>query len=147
MELKVDWGKDLEKIAKAFIQDAVKADEIVKKALKQGAEKVQADAQAKAPVDTGELKAGIVVKDASKKNKPAYHVIAKAKYAIFQEKGTGMFAEDGNGRRTPWVYKAKNGQWRTTRGNKPQPFMRPAFYANEKRIKELVLAAIRRELK
>jgi len=48
--------------------------------------------------------------------------------------GTGIHAEGGKGRKTPWVYKTSKG-WFFTHGNVPQPYMRPAY---EKNIKEIM---------
>jgi hypothetical protein len=47
-------------------------------------------------------------------------------YSIYVELGTGIFAEKGNGRKTPWVWKDFNGKWHFTRGMKARPFLRPA---------------------
>ena len=49
----------------------------------------------------------------------------EASYAPYQEYGTGIYAEAGNGRKTPWVYKRKDGKFITTSGNRPHPFVRP----------------------
>ena len=37
-----------------------------------------------------------------------------------------MYAENGKGRKTPWLYKNKDGETVWTHGSKPQPFIRPA---------------------
>ena len=37
-------------------------------------------------------------------------------YSVYVELGTGIFAEKGNGRKTPWVWKDFNGKWHFTRG-------------------------------
>lgn len=47
-------------------------------------------------------------------------------YAIYNELGTGIYATDG-GRQTPWRYQDAKGQWHTTRGMRPQPFIRPSI--------------------
>ena len=47
-------------------------------------------------------------------------------YAIYVELGTGIYAEGGGGRPTPWVYQDAKGNWHYTRGNKAQPFLKPA---------------------
>lgn len=47
-------------------------------------------------------------------------------YAEFLEFGTGVYNEDGNGRQTPWKYKDRAGNWHTTEGMKPDPFIRPS---------------------
>ena len=49
--------------------------------------------------------------------------------APFVHQGTGLYAKDGNGRKTPWKYEAVAGKykgWHTTRGQKPQPFLEDA---------------------
>ena len=47
-------------------------------------------------------------------------------YAIAVEFGTGIHADNGNGRKSPWAYKDKNGDWHWTRGIKPTHFLRNA---------------------
>jgi hypothetical protein len=45
-------------------------------------------------------------------------------YAIYVNKGTGLYAEDGDGRKTPWVYfDAKTNAYYKTYGQKPQPYL------------------------
>ena len=46
---------------------------------------------------------------------------------IYLEYGTGIFAEGGNGRQSPWVWKDKNGDYHYTHGIKPTHFMRNAL--------------------
>ena len=53
------------------------------------------------------------------------------------EYGTGLFAEAGNGRQTPWSYQDADGQWHTTIGQQPQPFLRPALDANKQKIEQI----------
>jgi HK97 gp10 family phage protein len=47
-------------------------------------------------------------------------------YAEFLEYGTGIYNETGDGRKTPWRYQDRNGEWHTTRGMQPDPFIRPS---------------------
>lgn len=50
------------------------------------------------------------------------------KYAPYLEFGTGIHAENGDGRKIPWVYKdEETGEEIFTRGSKPYPYMRPGF--------------------
>lgn len=60
-------------------------------------------------------------------------------YALYVELGTGIFAEKGNGRKTPWVWKDQNGKWHFTRGMKPQPFLRPAITEHLDEFKEIAI--------
>lgn len=47
-----------------------------------------------------------------------------AKYAVYNEHGTGKWAEDGNGRKTKWCYPIGNGEFRFTEGMPPKHFVR-----------------------
>lgn len=60
-------------------------------------------------------------------------------YSLYVEFGTGVYAEDGKGVSTPWAYKAADGTWRTTKGMRPRPHIRPAFENNAEEI-EMMLA-------
>lgn len=57
---------------------------------------------------------------------PAVYIGTNNEYAIYVELGTGIYAEGGGGRPTPWVYQDAKGNWHYTRGNKAQPFLKPA---------------------
>ena len=48
-------------------------------------------------------------------------------YSVYVELGTGIYAENGDGRKTPWVWKDKNGKWHYTRGMAPRAFLRPSI--------------------
>lgn len=77
-----------------------------------------------APDDTGNLKNSIghqVVED-----EKAVYIGTREDYAIYVEFGTGMYVDGGG--KTPWVYKdEKTGEWVTTRGQKAQPYLKPAI--------------------
>ncbi|KIL46158.1 hypothetical protein KR50_28330 [Jeotgalibacillus campisalis] len=50
-----------------------------------------------------------------------------AHYAVYVEFGTGIYAEGGDGRKTPWVYWSdKLNRWVFTRGMHAQPFWFPS---------------------
>lgn len=53
--------------------------------------------------------------------------------------GTGIFAEKGNGRKTPWVWKDQNGKYHFTRGMAPRPFLRPAVEDHIKELQEIAV--------
>ena len=44
-------------------------------------------------------------------------------YAPFVEHGTGIYADNGQGRKSPWVWRDKNGDYHWTRGIEPQHFL------------------------
>lgn len=75
-------------------------------------------------------------------NKGIVQIGSTAEYSIFVEKGTGIYAEDGNGRKTPWIYfydghKGEKG-FRITSGQKPAPFLTPAGEENVATIIKIV---------
>lgn len=51
-------------------------------------------------------------------------------YPLFVEYGTGIYADDGKGRKSPWIWRDKNGRYHYTRGIKPTHFMRNAVYSD-----------------
>lgn len=77
-----------------------------------------------APVDTGRLRNGI--SHAVSEDEMAAYVGANVEYGVYQELGTGIYAEGGGGRPTPWVYQDAQGNWHWTRGNQAHPFLKPA---------------------
>lgn len=60
-----------------------------------------------------------------------------SEYAIYNEMGTGKYAEGGGGRPTPWVYRGADGQYYRTEGMRPKPFIRPAFEENTTKFEEI----------
>ena len=54
-----------------------------------------------------------------------------APYPIYVELGTGIYAANGDGRKSPWVWRDKNGKFHYTRGIKPTHFMRNALSSLE----------------
>ena len=59
-------------------------------------------------------------------------------YAPYVEYGTGKFAENGGREDVPWVYQDIKGDWHTTSGMEPRPYMRPALNENRERILKLM---------
>ena len=58
-------------------------------------------------------------------------------YAPYIEFGTGVYAEGGGGRQTPWVYKDEDGfHW--THGMRAKPFLRPAATEHPQTYKQIV---------
>ncbi|MFJ7647715.1 HK97-gp10 family putative phage morphogenesis protein [Lysinibacillus sp. NPDC097279] len=88
---------------------------------------IQSQAKALAPFDDGGLKGSIKMEMLGKYNAV---VTVGVHYAIYVEYGTGIYAENGNGRRTPWTYYSlKLGRYVTTEGMRAQPFWGPAVDA------------------
>lgn len=57
-------------------------------------------------------------------------------YAPFVELGTGIYADNGRGRRSPWVWRDKNGDFHWTRGIHPQHFLRKAVSKHNREYKK-----------
>lgn len=47
--------------------------------------------------------------------------------AIWEEFGTGQYALNGDGRKTPWVYKDDKGNWHRTTGKQPRRALNNAY--------------------
>ena len=105
--------------------------------MKQATLMVQADARSKARKDTGQLVNSIQERVVSENGTIRGFVGTNVEHAIWNEKGTGEFAENGAGRKGGWVYKTPKGEYRFTYGMRPQPFLKPAFEENEEKIKQL----------
>ena len=71
-------------------------------------------------------------------------------YSIWVELGTGIFAEKGNGRKTPWVWKDFNGKWHFTRGmraaNEGKGFLRPAVEEHIEELREIAVEEGNKEI-
>lgn len=78
------------------------------------------------PVSSGELRSSI-----SHQISGLTGIIGtNVEYAPYVELGTGIYASQGGGRQTPWRYQSADGQWHTTVGQHPQPFLKPALESN-----------------
>lgn len=99
---------------------------------------VERSAKQGCPVDSGALRADIQstvkVSDAAIVGRIGNTV----GYAPYVHNGTGIYAKDGNGRKTPWFVPAGiSGKYSTgwiTRGQKPQPYLENARSENMGKI-------------
>ena len=106
----------------------------VEKALEECGLVAEGYAKKLAPVDTGNLRNSI-----SHKVDPeelAVYIGSNTKYAAYQEFGTGIYTEGG--RDTPWVYQDEKGNWHWTRGNKAQPFLKPAVADHARQYRQII---------
>lgn len=115
----------------------------------------------KAPTDTEKLKQNIQVKDDSTDTelnvKAGIFAESAINYAIYQEYGTGIYAENGQGRQTPWLWQVKSQKWADIfgievgqsvlwHGNQPHPFIRPAWDENKDKIEEKLRTALLKQI-
>ena len=105
---------------------------------------VESAAIDKAPRKTGALRRSIKSKVELTGNSIEGIVYSPLEYAPYQEYGTGLFAENGNGRKTGWAYEdEKTGETIFTRGNRPHPFLRPAVNENKDKIINIIKGALK----
>lgn len=99
---------------------------------------VERSAKQNAPKDTGALRRSIT----SKVENGEGVIYTPLEYAPYVEYGTGLFAEGGGRKDVPWSYQDDQGEWHTTSGQKPQPFMRPALNENRAEILRILKEAL-----
>lgn len=125
--------------------------EIVRDAMAEGVLVIEGEAKRRCPVDTGRLRDSITTAaDIEDDGKVVARVGTNVEYAAAVEYGTGVFAENGNGRKTPWSWKGdgkKHGGWHTTTGYAAQPFLRPAYATRKKEALQVVAEHIKRRLR
>lgn len=116
----------------------------VQHGLEAAAIRVETAAKEKCPVDDGTLRANIT-------HRVMFNIAvigANTEYAPYVELGTGLFAVNGDGKKdVPWVYQDAKGDWHTTSGQHPQPFLYPALTENTNKIADDVKAGILQYIK
>lgn len=111
----------------------------VLRALERCGEQAEGYAKDLCPTDTGQLQNSIshIVDDAEN---AVYIGVpgGPTSYGVYVELGTGIYAEGGGGRPTPWVYQDDNGNWHWTAGNPAQPFLKPAVADHTKTYSNII---------
>ena len=125
MDIEIKGLKELEKkLGKIADEQAITF------ALKQSCALVERTAKQEAPHNTGALRWSIT----SEVEGNTGVIYTPLEYAPYLEYGTGLFAEEGGRTDVPWKYKDDKGEWHSTKGIKPHPFMRPALDQNRAEI-------------
>ena len=106
----------------------------VEKALEECGLVAEGYAKKLAPVDTGNLRNSISHK--VDPEEPAVYIGTNNSYAAYQEFGTGIYTEGG--RDTPCVSQDEKGNWHWTRGNKAQPFLKPAVADHARQYRQII---------
>ena len=135
----------IEGIEKAlkFFEDIADAKE-QKAAMQKACALVEGEARKNAPKDNGELRRSIESKVEFRGGDVVGIVSTPLEYAPYVEFGTGLFAEDGDGRKdVPWCYQDDEGEWHSTRGQKPHPFLRPALNDNRENITKILKGGLK----
>lgn len=102
---------------------------------------VVSQTQRRTPVDLGQLKNSWEYKVDESKGEVT--IGSGLQNAIWNEFGTGQYALHGDGRKTPWKYKDRKGEWHTTKGKKPQRSFQHAWDFLQTKIKNALEAKLK----
>lgn len=115
----------------------------LKKALGKACALVEGEAKKNAPKGNGELRRSIESRVEENGGDLVGVVSTPLEYAPYVEYGTGLFAEESGRKDVPWHYKDEKGEWHTTRGQKPQPYLRPALHENRENILRILKGGLK----
>lgn len=104
---------------------------------------VERDAKRNCPVDTGQLRSSIT----HEVKGDVCAVGTNVEYAPYVHQGTGIYAVNGDGRPTPWRYQDDEGNWHSTIGQKPQPFLTKALDQNRDEISKMFYEMLEESLR
>lgn len=134
MSFKIEGVKELEKAL-----DELKSAKEYEKALQKGCLIIERAAKEKAPKGNGDLRNSIKHRIDAEGDELVGVIYTNLEYAPYVEFGTGIEAEDGGGRQdVPWCYEDEKGEWHTTKGMKPSPYLRPALEENKKEVLKML---------
>lgn len=142
--------KGLEKLMKKFDELPQKLkDQVQKEALMESGVLVKDTAKELAPVAQkggGQLRDSISMKMEKEDEVKVYSNVA---HAVFNEFGTGQFGDPRVPHTTKeyWTYMGDDGNFYTTKGMHPQPFMQPAIQDNIDNIKQIHINKIKEAVK
>lgn len=139
MSVKIEGLEHLNKTLETLLST-----ENMTQAMGQACAAVEASAKKKAPKDSGALRRSIASKVETEDGNIQGVVYTALEYAPYVEYGTGLFAESGGRTNVPWVYQDDEGNWHSTKGQKPQPFLRPALNENRKTVVKILGGGIKK---
>ncbi len=102
---------------------------------------VERDAKKNCPVDQGPLRASIQYNVSLNDDEIIGSIFSSLEYAPYVHQGTGIYAVNGDGRKTPWKYEVKAGKykgWHITKGQRPNPFLDKAKLDNKNKISKVL---------
>ena len=129
---------------RAFEQSCDEADKLVLDILVQNMEltldHVAGKAKERVGVGTGALRADTRSLGVEIVGDEVHGAVGNSlEHAIYHHQGTGIYAEEGNGRKTPWVYEdPKTGEKIYTRGSKPNPYLKDTIEQEQSTISKLL---------
>lgn len=115
----------------------------VKRAMGKCVAQVERTSKENCPVQTGELKRSISSRVTQEPNLVQGVVYTNKEYAPYVHQGTGLFAVNGDGRKdVPWHYQDEEGNWHSTSGQRPNPFLEKALDENKEQCLEYIKESI-----
>ena len=102
------------------------------KFLEEASGELEAQVKRNTKVDTGKTKGSW--EHVVHEHKLEAEVGSRYKNALWEEFGTGIYALNGNGRKTKWVYKTPDGKYHTTVGKKPRRALYNAYNTKKNQI-------------
>lgn len=138
MEIKIEGFDKL-----LGLLDSMAGEQAVTKGITESCKLVEGDAKKKCPKDTSKLAESIHYQV-----KPLTGVVGtNVEYGPYVEIGTGIFSSLGDGRQDRWCYQDAEGNWHSTIGQHPQPYLKPALVQNIEPIKNLIFDAVLQEVR
>lgn len=138
----VEFVSHIDHVAKATNQALERAAEIIGGMMESKAKLYITDVVYATPagwyVRTGNLRNSITHDTVANDHSITIAVGSAVQYAPYVELGTGVYAENGTGRKTPWRYQDAKGDWHTTSGMPARPFLRPAVENHLKDYKDVL---------
>lgn len=119
----------------------------VNQAMEQACILVENEAKIKCPVDNGLLRNSITHYIEDNPNELVGVVGTNVEYAPYVEFGTGIYSSLENGRQDRWKYKDAKGEWHSTIGQHPQPYLQPALEENRRKIEKMFKEQIKKGVK
>ena len=102
---------------------------------------IEAEAKKNCPVDQGFLRASITSETEISAEEIIGLIGSNLEHAPYVHNGTGIYAKEGNGRKTPWGYTVKSGKYKGfhwTRGQRPQPFLENAKLTKKNEVEKIM---------
>ncbi len=102
---------------------------------------VEAEAKKNCPVDMGQLRASITSDVTIDESGITGYIGSNLDYAPYVHNGTGIYALDGSGRKTPWGYEVKAGKYEgyyRTHGQRPNQFLENAKLSKKDYIEQIL---------
>ncbi|MFK4936061.1 HK97-gp10 family putative phage morphogenesis protein [Lactococcus garvieae] len=133
-----DFNKAMDMLDKNVEAVLIASSEIVRSQAK-------ANVTAAGRVDTGKLRDDIdykLRKDGQVVGDMVSDVGSPDNHAIYNELGTGEFADNGAGRKGGWYYPGSDGKMHFTKGLKPIHFMRNAFRSTKSEVQSVMKSGL-----